>query len=501
MIFQMLKTLGYNVPDEVRNYYSYIDVWNCWWKGYVDDFHRYALKAEGKAPVWLKRKQMRMAKKVCEDWASLLLNDKTRIIVDGEDTDGVNPTQVYLTGDENEQSGGVFGRSKFWKKGNRAVEREFAQGTVCFYLCLDKPRLENGVNLRAEDIRIKVIKDAQKIIPLTYDDESISEIAIASNFTKQGTTYTYLQIFQEDINGSYLVINKYFELDKSGSGFHEVPSPNGEVESYKMPCKPFVVMKPNIENNISDVPLGMSIYANAIDMLESCDLAYDNMFADTLLGKKRVFMNQAAVTMTSVTSVDNDGNTVQYTEPNVTASLEKALYVVTSEKMPDENQFFQEYNPSLRVDENKTNVQFNLNLLSSKVGLGQRRYSFDAQNMATATEVKVSNKDLTESVWKQRIEIEEALTELTKSILIIAKEKCGANVDPEAKITIQFDDTMFSDEESERMRFLQEISQGVRKPYEYRVKYLGEDEETAKSVTGEDKPQESMEKKFFGGVN
>ena len=36
----------------------------------------------------------------------------------------------------------------------------------------------------------------------------------------------------------------------------------------------------------------MSIYANAIDMLESCDLAYDNLFMDTLLGKKKVFMDQ-----------------------------------------------------------------------------------------------------------------------------------------------------------------------------------------------------------------
>lgn len=35
------------------------------------------------------------------------------------------------------------------------------------------------------------------------------------------------------------------------------------------------------------------------------------------------------------------------------------------------------------------------------------------------------------------------------------------------------------------MRFLQEISAGVRQKWEYRVKYLGEEEEEAREMTGE----------------
>ena len=30
----------------------------------------------------------------------------------------INESQKFVTGDENEQAGGVFGLSKFWKNGN-----------------------------------------------------------------------------------------------------------------------------------------------------------------------------------------------------------------------------------------------------------------------------------------------------------------------------------------------------------------------------------------------
>lgn len=492
-IFRILSDIGYPISEEVQSYYNDIDMWKCWWKGFYPSFHKYVVKTDNGLHRTLKRKQMRMAKKVCEDWASLLLNDKTRIIVEGDDV-----AQSLLTGDDNEQSGGVLGTSKFWKIGNRAVERAFAQGTVCFYIQLTGATVINDSYLKADGLKIKVIKDAEKIIPLSYEDDDIHSIALASTKVKRGKKIMYIQTFEPD-GEEYVVTNYWYEIN--GESYMPIEAPNGEVKSYMLPCKPFFILRPNIENNIADVPLGMSVYANAIDNLQSCDLGFDNLFSDVLLGKKRVFMNQALVSMLPVTAIDADTGEkkVVNIEPNIDDTLEKSLYVTTGEKLMGDQQFFQEYNPALRIDENKSNIQFNLNLLSSKVGLGQRRYSFDSTTMNTATEVKVSNKDQTESIWKQRIEIQEVLTDLTRSILIIAKEKCGANVDTEAKITIQFDDTMFNDEEAERMRFLQEISQGVRMKWEYRVKYLGESEEEAKKITGEDeeKKKKTIEDEFF----
>ena len=84
--------------------------------------------------------------------------------------------------------------------------------------------------------------------------------------------------------------------------------------------------------------------------------------------------------------------------------------------------------------------------------------------------------------------------------MILGKEKLHQPLDVDARITIQFDDTMFSDEEAERMRFMQEIAAGIRQKWEYRVKYDGEDEKTAREMTGEidsEKPN-GLEAQFTG---
>ena len=70
----------------------------------------------------------------------------------------------------------------------------------------------------------------------------------------------------------------------------------------------------------------------------------------------------------------------------------------------------------------------------------------------------------------------------------------------DARITIQFDDTMFSDEEAERVRFMQEIAAGIRQKWEYRVKYDGESEEEARKMTGEtdSETNEGLDGQFAG---
>ena len=110
-IFSILKDLGYEVCNELQEYYKRIDLWRYYWKGYDPKFHEYTTTNVRKQPLKIKRKSMKMAKKVAEDWASLLLNDKTYVKLGDKE----KKSQIFLTGDEVEQQGGVFGLSKFWK--------------------------------------------------------------------------------------------------------------------------------------------------------------------------------------------------------------------------------------------------------------------------------------------------------------------------------------------------------------------------------------------------
>lgn len=177
-------------------------------------------------------------------------------------------------------------------------------------------------------------------------------------------------------------------------------------------------------------------------------------------------------------------------KPNISETLENRLFYSMGQKMPDESQLFQEYNPALRITENKEGIQTALDILSANVGFGQSRYSFNDRTMTTATQSKLSNKDLTESVAKQRVMIEEVLKGLVKAILWLGRNIVGEAVNEEAKVTITFDDSMFQDIDAEKAQFLQEIRDGIRQKWEYRVKYFGEDEATAKQMV---QPDEEIE--------
>lgn len=473
-VYEILKEQGYEQVSTIADYHAkYVTLWDSWWKGFEPSFHDYKVTNVRKTITKVKRKSLKMAKTVSEDWANMLLNDKTYIIIDDEQG------QSFVSGTEEEQQGGVLGQSKFWKYGNKTIEKAYATGTCAFLLQLVAPKVKDG-RLIADNVKIRCIRDTQQIIPLSWEENEVIDCAFYSESVVEGKMYLTLQKMLKQVDGRYLVVNQFYF--KKNNEYIETVSPDGVVSSYYLPCMPFFIVTPMFENNVDTVPLGMSCYANAIDQLMGCDIAYDNIYNDFILGRKKVHVSQDAIATEYVLIKDSNGEMVSREVPSIGDTLEQSLYYNLGERLPDQEILFKEYNPTIRVDENEKGIQLFLNLLSSKVGFGNHRYRFDRITMATATEVKSNNKDLVESVWKQRIMIQDVLISMTKAILIFGKELCNQNINIDAKISIQFDETMFTDEETERMRFIQEIREGIRQSWEYRVKYLGEDEKTAKSM-------------------
>lgn len=61
------------------SYYSYIEQWKQWWMGNYPKFHEIKETASDGSVTTRLLSSMRMPKRACEDWASLLLNDKTTV--------------------------------------------------------------------------------------------------------------------------------------------------------------------------------------------------------------------------------------------------------------------------------------------------------------------------------------------------------------------------------------------------------------------------------------
>ena len=80
-ITEKLKELGYStVPEE---FYTKVQEWKSWYVGDVKGFHRYKVH-NGASVVRCKRYTLNMGKKIPEDWANLLMNERVEITLEGQ---------------------------------------------------------------------------------------------------------------------------------------------------------------------------------------------------------------------------------------------------------------------------------------------------------------------------------------------------------------------------------------------------------------------------------
>ena len=460
------KKFDANISTE---YYTHIRNWRQWWEGYVESVHSYReLGVDGKAR---KRELYRlgMAKRITEDWAALLLNEKTTITT--EDTKAA----VWLMGDQSEQgAGGVLGASNFWAEGNELIEKAFAYGTGAFVARADGAKVDkNGKVIPNAECKAAIeYIDALSIIPLSVEKSRITEVAFVSEFTKRGKDYIYIETHTKGENGNYIIENEYFIVDGLSMKKADIPegiAPKIDTGS-SLPW--FAFIYPNITCNIRvNNGLGVSVYANALDSLKAVDIAYNNFVRDFKLGGKKVFYNKAML------QTDPEGKTI--TPDDVV----QQLFQQVGDGMDfDAKQMVQEFNPSLRVQENKDGVQAQLDYLSFKCGMGTKRYQFNASGVKTATEYNGERQELVQHAQRHAIVLESALKTLCKALLYIGKAFCGADIDAETPITIQFEDGFVIDDVAARENDRQDIRDGILQHWEYRVKWYGETEEEAKAA-------------------
>ncbi|MDJ0305382.1 phage portal protein [Dehalobacter sp.] len=475
------KTYKYDLAGD---YYEHIMKWKAWWKGFYKPFHHYSERGYNGKLIERKLYTLKMAKKICEDWASILLNEKTEIVI--EDKAG---SQFILGKDENSDDG-VFQENSFWMKANELVEKAFYSGTGAFVLRLEDMKVQGEKILRDSKTKIRIeYLTALNIVPLTVKRGKIIDVAFVSEVLLAGEKYVYIETHLLQ-NGSYTIRNQYFKEEEGV--FQEKPLPDGILPEFStgsdVPL--FAILRPNIVNNIDETTgLGISVYADAIDNLEGVDLAFNNFCRDFKLGGKKVFLNE------QLTQTDENGNTLT---PDDVA---QQLFVGMGDGFIDKdgnNNLIHEFNPALRVLENKDGVQAQLDYLSFKCGLGTKHYQFNAGSIVTATQYMGDKQELVQNASKHYIAVEETLKSLVKSILWVGKEVLGIGVNVDTLITVNFDDSYIIDKESERLRDQQEIRDGLMQKWEYRMKWKGEDEETAKKMAGEGLTDDEL-MNFSGG--
>ncbi len=436
-ILQYLQDKGYSpASDDTTKYH---DTWLSWYQGYVTDFHHYTVY-NGIEMVGKDRYGLGMAKTVCEDWANLLLNEKVKI---------------YTGTDFDKELEKVFEYNNFRVKGNQLIELAFALGTAAFVEYLDA----DG------EVVIDFIR-AGMIYPLSWDNGYVNECAFGSMRERDGNKQYYIQIHKLSDKGTYIIENHIADAE-SGADLELDEGMLPEVETgIEIPL--FQIITPNIVNNIDlDSPYGISVFANAISQLKGCDIIYDSYINEFDLGKKRIMV---PLSMAKI-EMGKDGVARPVFDKNDTV-----FYAIPGQRDGDGKP--DTFDPQIRAEDHDKGITKALDLLSFKCGMGTGRYRFENGTVKTATEVISEKSELYQSLKKHEIVLESALKGLVKAIGRLK----GVKIED---VNIDFDDSIIEDKVSERQQDRQDVAMGVMPLWEYRVKWYGEDEETAKSMIPE----------------
>lgn len=455
-IAKTLEGLGYKtIPND---FYTFISGWKSWHAGNVASFHNYKVRNSGKV-IKCRRYSLGMAKKLTEDVANLLMNEKVKITIEGDN--------------ESEFIGDIFDKNNFWVKINEMQEMKAATGTTAYIPRVTGAQItaEGTIVGAADGIAIDYVT-AEHIHPLSWANGVINECAFDAVVTVDGEQYCYLQIHRYDEKGEYVIENHIYLI--GNDNLHEVALT--DVKGYeRIPAvvytrssnRQFVIDRLNIANNLNySLPMGISIYANAVDILKGVDIAYDSYVNEFVLGKKRIMVKPSAT---------------QYLDGEPIFDSDDLVFYVLPEDMGD-NSVIHEIDMKLRTAEHNTGIQDQLNLLSSKCGFGENHYRFDNGSVSTATQIVSENSSLFRSIKKHEIILESVLDELCRILLRLGNSAMSKGFDEAVEINISFDDSIIEDKQSEFVRDMQLLASGVINDWEMRVKYLGEDEETAKAM-------------------
>ncbi|MGI6361465.1 MAG: phage portal protein [Bacillota bacterium] len=466
---EIIKILNKKLGTEINaDYYKYIYDWHDWWAG-KNAWQEYKEKTADKGFLTRQRYSLNMAKKCCEDWASYLVNEKTDVEIDDEQSD------EYLLGERDSKNpAGLLNNMYFWERANTAVEIAMYSGTAAMLLQVDLLDVgKNGDVLRSQDATIRVeCLPAMSIFPLSTQYGQITEAAFASSFTKMGKKYLYLEIHTLE-NGTYVIENLFYEVVRHKIKQIETPEGVAAKINTGSPYPFFVIVSPNIVNHISgNMGLGCSIYAQAIDCIKGLDLAYNNFNRDLALSGKKVFYNRELLSRAGLDNIAPD-------------DVNQQLFV----RLPggvDDVEMIKEFNPEIRVEENIKAVQAQLDYLSFKCGMGTRHYRFEAGSYGaktiTATQYTGEKQELKQHAAKHSIVIQRALENILRSMLWIAKNYLGKNVDPDTIIMVNLSDGYIISDEERRANDLQELSADTMTKYEFRSRWQNESEETAKKA-------------------
>lgn len=444
----MAEQTKYNVPQRIRDYIrglgyeptyamdGHIQQWDEVRRS-KGGFWDWEDRTDGKRVLKVHRRSVHPAKRVCDEWASLLMNERTEAVCEDQAC--------------TDRLADLFRSIGFYARSQQLVSKAFSMGTCGWGLWLD---------LDAGKVQVRRY-DAKCTLPLSWDDDGITECAFVTCATVEGKQVDQLVMHVLE-DGGYVIRTRCWDKDGNPVESDDV-APEVATGS---DTPTFAVWVP-VQNTIVDCsPFGESLYAHAVDQVEGVDMAYDALVNEIDAGKMRLFISDSLIDR------GEDGKA---------APLPFGRDNTVFRKVDSMEEMVKEFAPSLRTESQVRAYRAAWQTLGDACGFGSSYFDIDQHGgVKTATEVASDNSALMRNVRMYENSLENAVAAVAHFALL-GLRMVGEQLPPEGEVRVSFDDSIITDTAAEKSQDMAEVSAGLMAAWEYRMKWYGEDEATAKA--------------------
>lgn len=317
---------------------------------------------------------------------------------------------------------------------------------------------------------------ADKFIPIRFGDDgklldvgflAVKKIGEVDYFTKFERHYF--------INSNLTIENKCFHSQSTSDigtacKLEEVDEwkniASGPITYPGMNQMDFGYYRNPIKNRVDESKCGVSIFDPAKGLIKKADVQaarYDWEFDS---GERAIHVDNRALKQ------ERNGFGV--------AKLKKRLYRGLNLDDGKDKELFKEYSPEMRDEAFKRGLEEYKREIEFAVGLAYGDLS-DIQEVAkTATEIKASKNRKYNRVTEIQKNLKTCLEDFVNGLAFY-----NSMLNSGYEFSCKFNDSILTDEETERQQDRQDVSMGVMSHLEYRMKWYNEDESTAKKMLPE----------------
>lgn len=451
-------------------------VWKWLWKGYYKPWHLVKCPTIDNSRAERTLFRLNIPKAITAELAGLIWGEQcaVNVSINGRKEDETDPDPLNAFVQK------VLSDNAFWEKQQESIEQGCALGGAALKTWAEAKHDDKG-NEIPESRKIRVgYCAADQFIPISWDNARVTEAVFVSRIARGGWYYTRLEWHRW--NGeTYVISNELYrsEITKGAASESQdilgVRYPLSEIYPYIDPETPvpveeelFSYWRTPIANNLDDnSPLGVSVYANALETLHALDICYDSFVREFRLGKKRIIVPSRLV-RTVVDPVTEEVR--RYFD--ATDETYEALAADNPEDLK-----ITDNSVVLRVEEHIAAINAFLSILCLQIGFSAGTFTFDQhEGLKTATEVISENSKTYKTIRTIQNQIRPAVEHLIRNIIDVAilygmTDENGVTVEsmvaPGYNVQVVFDDSVTQDRQTNLNEGVMLVGAGLLSKYTF----------------------------------